>query len=370
MNSSPYIFISPSKYVQGAGAVFSIGEHVGRLGNSAFVIGGASGLAATREGREISFRERGIRQTEALFGGESSDGEISRLSELARGEMCDVIVASGGGKAIDAAKAVSVDLRLPSVIVPTVASSDSPCSALAVIYDGDGSFNRVQSLGRNPDVVLVDTAIIARAPVRQLVSGMGDALATWYEADACIRAGAQNPAGGRVTLAAAALARLCRDAIFENGRYAVSACRCGVVTPALERVVEANTLLSGLGFESAGVAVAHAISEGLSALPEFHGASHGEKVAFGLLTQLVLEGKQSDEVDRVILFFRDVGLPATLFDLGAGDVDRPKLMTVARIAAEPGRPSQGLSFPVSADALFDAIIAADAVGRESACARV
>jgi glycerol dehydrogenase len=365
--SDPYIFISPSKYIQGADAVFELGAHVKPLGGNALVVGGASGLAATREGRERSFREHRLRQLEAPFGGESSDAEIDRLAELARAGSCDVIIASGGGKAIDSAKAAAARLELPCAIVPTVASSDSPCSSLSVIYNEDGTFNRVQPFKRNPDLVLVDTAIIARAPVRQLVSGMGDALATWYEADACRRVGSRNVPGGSATLAALALARLCRDTLFDNGYGAVLACYSNVVTPALDRVVEANTLLSGLGFESAGVAVAHALSEGLSAVPEMHGYTHGEKVAFGLLVQLILEGRPSGEFDEVLLFCQSVGLPTTLRELGVEDIGKSAaaLMRAAIIASEPGRPSQGLSFPVTARSLFDAMVAADAFGREA-----
>ena len=40
--------------------------------------------------------------------------------------------------------------------------------------------------------------------------------------------------------------------------------QCKVVTPALDRIVEASTLLSGLGFENGGLAVAHALHNGLT----------------------------------------------------------------------------------------------------------
>ncbi|MDR1590151.1 MAG: glycerol dehydrogenase [Oscillospiraceae bacterium] len=363
MTNRPYIFISPSKYVQGAGAVLELGVHVRPLGVNALVIGGKTGLAVTREGRERSFREHGIRQTEAPFGGESSDAEIARLTRLARAELCDVVIACGGGKAIDTAKAVADAAGLPVAIVPTVASNDSPCSALSVIYRDDGSFDRIQTFKRNPDLVLVDTAVIARSPVRQLVSGMGDALATWYEARACLRSGALNVSGGAVTLTAAALARLCRDTLFENGPDAVAACRDNVVTPALDRVVEANTLLSGLGFESAGVALAHALSEAFSCMPCMHAYTHGEKVAFGLLVQLVLEGVPEDELGSVYSFCREVGLPTTLAELGADGADAISLRIVAETAAEPGRPSGNLPFPVTADSILQAMTEADAFGR-------
>ncbi|MDR2357063.1 MAG: glycerol dehydrogenase [Oscillospiraceae bacterium] len=365
MENRPYIFISPSKYVQGAGAIFELGAHLRPLGVNALVIGGKNGLEVTREGRARSFAERGVRQTEAPFGGESSDSEIDRLTGLLRAAACDIVVGCGGGKAIDSAKAVAAAADLPVAIVPTVASNDSPCSALSVIYGDDGSFAGIRTFKRNPDLVLVDTAIIARSPVRQLVSGMGDALATWYEADACLRSGALNVSGGAVTLAAAALAALCRDTLFKNGPDAVAACRGNIVTPALERVVEANTLLSGLGFESAGVALAHALSEAFSSMPCMHGYTHGEKVAFGLLVQLTLENAPDGELGRVYGFCREVGLPTTLGELGAAGADADSLWTVAEIAAEPGRPSDNLPFPVTADSILRAIIEADATGRKS-----
>ncbi|MDR0863277.1 MAG: glycerol dehydrogenase [Oscillospiraceae bacterium] len=357
--AAPKIFISPAKYVQGADAIGELGKHVYPLGRHALVVGGNNGLQSTRAGRVLSFRENGVTQTEEVFRGESSDAEVTRLVSAAQAANCDVIIACGGGKAIDAVKATAAQLGLPCVVVPTVASNDSPCSSLSVIYNDDGTFNRLQFLGRNPDLVLVDTRIIANAPVRQLVSGMGDALATWYEADASYRSGATNVPGGAITQSALALAQLCRDTLFEFGVGAKLACERHVVTPALERVVEANTLLSGLGFESGSVALAHALSEGFSAIPEAHRHTHGELVAFCLLTQLILEARSHEEFSRVYEFCRAVGLPTTLAQVNAEPGDA--LRRAAAIAAEPGRPTHNLSFPVSADAIYDAMLAVDAI---------
>ena len=88
-----------------------------------------------------------------------------------------------------------------------------------------------------------------------------------------------------------ALTKLCCDILLADGPAACAAVEAGATTPALERVVEANNLLSGLGFESGGLALAHAVHNGITAIPTSHAFIHGEKVAFGLLTQLVLEGR-------------------------------------------------------------------------------
>lgn len=364
MENNARIFGSPGRYIQGAGVIRALGSHASALGGHVLVVGGKSGLAATRSGREC-FEQFGLKQTEELFRGEASDGEVSRLAELGRAVGADVLLATGGGKVIDAVKAAAEDLGVPAVIVPTIASNDAPCSALSVLYHDDGTFHRLRPLAKSPALVLVDTEIIAKAPVRQLVSGMGDALATWFEADACRKSGARNNFGGLVTEAAFGLARLCLDTLLENGVGAKRACQQQTVTPELEKVVEANTLLSGLGFESGGVAVAHALSEGFSVIHQMHDYTHGEKVAFGLLAQLLLEGRPDSVVQEICRFCIAVGLPVTLSALGCENIDDALLLEAAEEAAAPGKPSHNMPFPVTGAALYEALRAADAYGNRT-----
>ncbi len=364
MSFKTMIFCAPGRYVQGAGAIDEIGDHLAPLGGSVLVVGGKTGLNATRAGREKSFAQQHIRYIEELFNGETSALEIGRLASLCKKTGCEVLMASGGGKVIDAVKAAAEDAGVPAVIVPTVASNDAPCSALTVVYNGDGSFSRLRPLKKNPDLVLVDTDIIVRAPVRTLVAGMGDALATWFEADACQKAGALNNSGGHVTATAMALARLCLDTILQYGFNAKITCERQRVTPDFERVVEANTILSGLGFESGGVAVAHALSEGFSVIPEIHRYLHGETVAFGLLVHLLLENRPAAVIDQIYGLCLSVGLPVTLSELGCGNVSNELLRQAADVSAEPGKPSSNMPFPVTGQMLYDAILQADELGRQ------
>ena len=209
------------------------------------------------------------------FGEECSEEEICRLTSIAKEEQSEVIVGMGGGKALDTAKVVAHNLSLPVAIVPTIASTDAPCSALSVIYTSDSAFKRYQFFPKNPDLVLVDTDIIVRAPTRFLVSGMGDALATSFEAQSCAHNFKPNMTGDLTSIAALGLADLCYKTLLEFGLRAILSCQAHVTTPALEYVVEANTLLSGIGFESGGLGAAHAIHNGLTVLDNTHQYFHG-----------------------------------------------------------------------------------------------
>ncbi|HNO05888.1 MAG TPA: iron-containing alcohol dehydrogenase, partial [Flavobacteriales bacterium] len=81
----------------------------------------------------------------------------------------------------------------------------------------------------------------------------------------CTAGHVRNMRGGGSTASALRLAELCYRTLIEDGRDAMRALEQKAVTPALERIVEANTLLSGLGFESSGLAAAHAVHNGLTA---------------------------------------------------------------------------------------------------------
>lgn len=270
-----------------------------------------------------------------------------------------MVIGVGGGKTLDTAKAVAHYTNLPVVIVPTIAATDAPCSALSVIYTEKGVFEEYLFLPKNPDVVIIDTQIVADAPVRFLVSGMGDALATYFEAAACDLTKAPTIAGGSQTMTAVSLARLSYDTLLKYGKSAKAAAEAGVVTEALEKVVEANTLLSGLGFESGGLAAAHAIHNGLTVLEETHSNTHGEKVAFATIVQMVLEDRDPVEIERAIAFCKTVGLPTTLADLGVTEVSEDKILEVAKASTAEGETIHNMPFEVDAEMVKDAILAAN-----------
>jgi len=350
----------PGKYTQGAGALAELPSLVRSFGRRGLILASPTPFDEILPASGIDLRAHSL--LVERFAGECCESELSRLAQVIRDRNVDVLVGMGGGKTIDAAKIAADRAGIPVVVVPTIASTDAPCSGCAVVYSEQGVFESVFYQKTNPVAVLVDTEVIARAPVRFLVAGMGDALSTWFEAKSCSDTQSPNECGGLSTLTGLGLARLCYDTLLRHGAAAKVAAERHTVTPALEAIVEANTLLSGIGFESGGLASAHAIHNGLTALEETHGYYHGEKVAFGVLTGLQLTGSPPDESATVFSFCEDVGLPTTLADIGLRDAGRDGLMLAAEKACAPGSSIHHEAREITPEKVLQAMLAASAIG--------
>lgn len=354
--------IFPGRYVQGAKATKRLGAEMSRFGNNGYIVCDPFVFDNLLPGfrKEI---EAKVEITVEKFEGECSDEEIDRLAKEAKKSGCDFVAGIGGGKTLDTMKAVAHQLKKPVVIVPTLASTDAPCSALSVIYTSDGAFKRYLFLPHNPDLVLVDTEIIASAPVRFLRSGMGDALSTWFEAESCHRTVSGNMTGDAGSMTALALSKLCYDTLLEYGQAAMASCEAHAVTPALDHIVEANTLLSGLGFESGGLAACHSIHNGLTVLKETHSSFHGEKVAFGVLATLFLTDRPWKIINEVYSFCLSIGLPVTFDEIGLKDVSDEAILRVGVAACAEGETIYNEAGEITPSSVAAALRAADNEGR-------
>ena len=353
-------FGGPLKYIQRAGEIDRLADHLRPLGSKAFLL--VDGFVFEKLGPSIlaSLEGSGLGLTMEKFNGECCREEIDRVTALVA--EADVVVGIGGGKTADTAKLAAIANKARIAIVPTIASTDAPTSAIAVTYTPQGVFKESFMLPRNPDVVVVDSALIAKAPVRFLVAGIGDALSTWFEARSNLESRSDNfIAGGYpAPLAGIAIAKACHDVLMRDALAAKLAVEKGALTPAVENIIEANTLLSGLGFENCAVSAAHGIHDGLTALEESHGFFHGEKVAFGVLCLLMLEGRPLAEIEETARFCQSLGLPTTLADLRLGKATAEDIERVAKAALKEGSITWRVAVPLSVEIVRDAIIALDA----------
>lgn len=355
----------PGKFLLGKDILSSFSTYAKPLGSKFLVIASKSvmGIAQNKIGN--SLKEAGAAAEYAMFGGECSHAEIDRLIASGKQMSADCIVGIGGGKLLDAAKGAAYKMRLPVIAIPTVAATDAPCSALSVVYTEDGVFQEYMWLPANPNIVMVDSEVVCNAPARFLVAGLGDALATYFEARAVKNSDSDTcavAAIGKQSISAFALAELCYNTLLADGLRAKLSVEAGAVTKALENIIEANILLSGIGFESGGLAGAHSIHNGLTVLPQTHEAYHGEKVAFGTLAQLVMENSPTEEINTVLDFCYSVGLPVTLRQIGLENASGEDLRKVADATAVEGETIHTMPFKVTSDTVLAGLKAANAIG--------
>ncbi|SFA95640.1 glycerol dehydrogenase [Clostridium frigidicarnis] len=367
-------FICPTKYVQGEDELLNLGYFVKSFGKSALLIAHKDDVARVKDKLDKTCEKFGITFVESGFTGECSREEVERLQKIAAENKCDCTVGLGGGKAIDTAKCVAEGEAV--IIVPTIAATDAPTSHSAVLYTPEGAFDDYAYFKQSPSVVLIDTTVIAKAPTRFLVSGMGDALSTYFEARATSNSYSNVNAGlpcgyreglcgeAKGTNTALALAKLCYETLINDGATAKVSSDCNLVTQSLENVIEANILLSGIGFESGGLAGAHAIHDGLTILEGTHKYFHGEKVAFGTIAQLVLENAPKEELNQVLDFCLEVGLPVCLSDIGVDTITEDELMEVAKKSCIKEESVHSMPFPITIEAVAAAIITADKIGKD------
>ncbi|MFT3972159.1 MAG: glycerol dehydrogenase [Amaricoccus sp.] len=355
-----FLFGAPHRYHQGPGKLDELGPVIAHCGPAPLIVADAFVLDLLGDRIRASCAAAGLSPQIRAFAGEITYPAIDALIAGLGGQIPSVAVGVGGGKALDAAKAVALKLGLPAVTVPTIASNDSPTSASIAMYDENHTMIAVDRLHRSPEVVLVDSALIARAPVRFLLAGIGDALSKKFEVDGCASGTGITPFGTRPGLTGIAIADACYRTLRAHAVAGVAAARRGEVTADLEAVIEATLLMSGLGFENGGLSLAHSLTRGLVKARGAASAPHGDHISWGLLVQLAAEEREEAFLRDLLGFYREIGLPASLPELG---MDQPEAAEIAAIArgTMTAPHLKNLARPVDEAAIIAAIIRIEAL---------
>ena len=355
--------VFPPKYIQGQGALKEIGHYVEQIGRRALLVGDEISFSLGADTICKSLSEHDVDCVKMLFGGECAHQEIARIAEQAKAENRDIIIGLGAGKVVDAARAASFQCDCKLAVVPTAVSSTAPISSSSAVYTEQHTFDVELEFPANPQLTLVDTDLIVTAPPAHLMAGIGDALAAWYEGEACDKSRAKVVDGGTRTHTISVLTKACKENLFTYGLEARRSCETKVVTPAFERVVEAILLMAGLSFEGPSCAAAHAIDTGmLNTFEELQSFKHGEIVAFTTLGEIVLGQYPADEVKSYVTLTNALGLPVCLKDFGIdAEADRDRLMIAAERACDRKIMSNE-PFQATPELIYNAILAADTLG--------
>lgn len=353
--------IAPAQVIRGKGALSQAGAVVARLGQRPLIVGGDRALALARPALLSSLRERSLQVAEALSGGECSETNLFTLRQAVADHQADCIIGVGGGKALDATKLLAYQCHLPIVTLPTSAATCAAWTALSNIYSDQGAFLYDVALPQCPNGLIVDYDLIQTAPQRTLVAGIGDALAKWYEASV-----SSGHSERTLMIAAVQQARVLRDILFQKSGAALQTPGSAVWQDVVDASVLLAGVIGGLGGAQCRTVAAHAVHNGLTHLLESHNTLHGEKVAYGILVQLRLEemvqGNRLATTARqqLLKFYREIGLPQTLADLGLTQVTLAELERAAEIACKPGSDIHRLPFAVNPTQLMAAMVSTTA----------
>lgn len=349
--------IAPAQVIRGTGALEQVGDAIARLGSRPLLVGGNHTLKVIQPRLEPVLTAQNCTIAQASYGADCSESALVSLKQAVAAHQADLIIGIGGGKALDAAKLLADQCRLAIVTIPTSGATCAAWTALSNIYSDAGAFLYDVSLARCPDLLVLDYDLVATAPQRTLVAGIGDAIAKWYEASV-----SSGQSDKTFLIAAVQQARVLRDILFQKSAIALQEPGGDAWREVVDATVLMAGVIGGIGGAQCRTVAAHAVHNGLTHLLESHGTLHGEKVAFGILVQLRLEemiqGNRLATTSRqqLLKFYGEIGLPQTLTDLGLAEVSIANLQHAAEIACADSSDIHRLPFKVAPTQLMAAMV--------------
>lgn len=353
--------IAPACVLRGQNALAQTGDAIARLGKRPLIVGGSNSLATVAPYLQPILEQQQLASAQTAYGKDCSESSLQNLHATAQNHEADFIIGVGGGKALDAAKLLAYQCKIPIVTIPTSAATCAAWTALSNIYSEAGAFQYDVSLAKCPDLLILDYGLIQTAPQRTLIAGIGDAIAKWYEASVSSGHSEQT-----LIISAVQQARILRDILFQKSAAALK--EPGSET--WQEVTDATVLLAGviggIGGAQCRTVAAHAVHNGLTHLLASHGTLHGEKVAYGILVQLRLEEMlQNNQLaatarQQLLKFYSEIGLPQTLGNLGLGNISLADLQLAAEIACNPQSDIHRLPFKVFPEQLMAAMVSTTA----------
>ncbi len=360
--SQPLLTIAPAQVLRGNGVLSQAGGAIARLGRRPLIISGNQTLSTATPWLQPVLEHEALLSDRVSYSPDCSESTLAVLQQAVANHQADVIVGVGGGKALDTAKLVAHQQHLPIVTIPTSAATCAAWTALSNVYSDQGAFQYDVALARCPDLLVLDYDLVQTAPQRTLVAGIGDAIAKWYEASV-----SSGHSQHTLIIAAVQQARVLRDILFQKAAVALQEPGGQVWQEVVDATVLLAGVIGGLGGAQCRTVAAHAVHNGLTHLLASHGTLHGEKVAYGILVQLRLEeivqGNQLAATARqqLLKFYREIGLPQSLYDLGLAAVSLTELQQAATIACADNSDIHRLPFVVEPSQLMAAMVSTTAM---------
>ena len=297
-----------------------IGPVCESYGKKVLVIGGRKALAAAYDkiAAYVAQTNLEIIGTE-IYGENCTYATVERLRALPLYQEADMVFGVGGGKALDTVKCLCIPDDKPVFSFPTIASNCAATTSVSILYNEDGTFLKPHFFIRPVMHAFIDTQIIAQAPSQYMWAGIGDTYAKYYEALISSR----DERLEHFTAVGVAVSQMCRDPLLLYSAQALEDHKQGLCTYAVEQVVLAIVVTTGIASifltkdytPDYNSGLAHAIFYALTAYPVIEERHlDGEGGAFGILIALLVDG-QKEEFEKIYKLNKSIGLPTRLSDI-------------------------------------------------------
>lgn len=225
-----------------------------------------------------------------------------------RSHRADLVIGYGGGKVLDVAKLAAGRGRVKFLSFPTILSNDGIASPVAVIKSRDGI--PVSHLTRPPWGVMVDIAVVQRAPLRHLRAGIGDLISNLSAVfDARL---AKQRGFGYVNDYALSLAEAGPALLLDLGKQGIK--HREFLIKLTEGLAQSGLAMGIAGSSQPASGSEHKISHSLDRFLPWARNLHGEQVGIACLFTMALQGNHY--LPRVRQFYRQINFPLRLNYLG------------------------------------------------------
>ena len=358
-----FVYSMSTKVVFGVGKRSEIGEEAKQLGRKAFLVTGRKAMKKLGVTENIVKKLNPSGVDAVVYDkveANPSQETVQEGAELAKKENCDLVIALGGGSAMDAAKGIATvavfggkvwnyigedkipGLTLPLIAIPTTAGTGSEVTPYSVLSDKEKKLKEaIVSPHIFPRVAIVDPELMTSAPPFVVASTGMDTLSH------AIEAYISNFAQPISDMWALNSIRLCA----KNLRVAALnpknlEAQCGM---------SLASTLAGVAIANADTVAVHVLGEAVGA---YHNIAHG--AAIGILLPYVMEynlcsnlskfakiakamGESVDSlserdaaskaVDAIRQLITDIPLPTRLKEFGVTEESIPHM---AKYAMRPG----------------------------------
>ena len=350
--------ISPEIIFRGNGAWQKALPEIKKLTNRPLILGRSQ---KTIEIRNKIYRDLKAQNLDIFIANLHFDccqDDLLRIKNIILKNKCDSIIATGGGKVLDAGKYLGDFLSMPCITVPLSASTCAGWTSLSNIYTVSGQFIRDVSLRSCPKILVFEHEFIKTAPTRTLASGIADALAKWYESSLT-----SSSVDDGLVQQAIQISRVLRDQLLINGEHAFNS--RSKESSSWINVIEAcgltAGLIGGIGGERCRTAAAHAFHNAITQVMPTNKPLHGEIVGVGILLQLKLEETKNNNklanqsIKQLLELMKKLNLPITISDLGINVFENNNLEKIAEFAFRDNSEIHFLPFEISKNDIVEVI---------------